>query len=147
MASILNRFRKKITKLWKQYCKENNVKIIFTSFKIRGYFSAKDVTPYFLKPFLVDKFVCTRYKSCYIGETCRHFITRIDKLIKKDKKSHIFQHLHNKEECFSSFDLNCFSILDSATTKYQIKLKEGMYIDWKQPNLNKKTHLSTTLSI
>ena len=53
-----------------------------------------------------------------------------------------------KEESFSSFDLNCFSILDWATTKYQTKLKEGMYIDWEKPNLNKqKNHLSTTLSI
>ena len=140
--------QKKITKLCKQYCNENNVKIVFTSFKISNYFSVKDATPYFLKSFLVYKFICARCKSCYIGETCRHFITRIDEHIKKDKKSHVFQHLHNKEECFSSFDLNCFSILDSATTKYQTKLKEGMYINWEKPNLNKqKNHLSTTLSI
>ena len=65
-----------------------------------------------------------------------------------NKKSHVFQHLHSKEECFSSFDLNCFSILDSATAKYQIKLKERMCIDQEKPNLNKqKNHMSTTLSI
>ena len=108
----------------------------------------KDTTPYFLKSFLVYKFVCARCKSCYIGETCRHIITRIDEHAKKDKKSHVFQHVHSKEECFSSFDLSCFSILDSATTKYHMKLKEGMCIDWEKPNLNKqKYHLSTTLSI
>ena len=39
-------------------------------------------------------------------------------------------------------------ILDSATTKYQIKLKEGLYTDWEKPNLNKQENLlSTTLSI
>ena len=97
---------------------------------------------------LVYKFICARCKSCYIGETYRHFITRIDEHIKKDKQSHVFQHLNSKEECFSSFDLNCFSIVDSATTKYQTKLKEGMYIDWEKPNLNKqKNHLPTTVSI
>ena len=86
-------------------------------------------------------------KSCYIGETCRQFITRIDEHIKKDEKSHVFQHLRSKEECFSSFDLNCFSILDSATIKYQTKLKEGMCIDWEKSNLNKqKNHLFTTFS-
>ena len=74
------------------------------------YFSVKDATPYFLKYFLVYKFICARGKSCYIGETCHHFITRIEEHIKKDKKSHVFQHLHNKEKCFSSFDLNYFSI-------------------------------------
>ena len=39
---------------------------------------------------------------------------------------------------FTSFDLNCFFILDSATTKYQTKLKEGINIDWEKPNLNKQ---------
>ena len=67
--------------------------------------------------------------------------------IKNYKVSQVFQHLHTKEKCFSSFDLKCFSILDSATTKYQTKLKEGMYIDWEKPNLNKqKNHLFTTSS-
>ena len=75
---------------------------------------------------------------CYIGETCRQFKTRIDEHIKRNKRYHVFQHLQSKEECFSSFDLNCFSILDSETTKYQTKLKEGMYIDWEKPNLNKQ---------
>ena len=140
--------QKKITKLCKQYCNENNVKIVFTSFKKSNYFSVKNAPTYFLKAFQVYKFICARCKSCYISETSHHFIARIDENIKKDKKFHGFQHLHNKEECFSSFDLNCFSILDSATTKYQTKLKEGMYIDWEKPNLNKqKNHLSTTLSI
>ena len=72
------------------------------------YFSVKDATPYFLKYFLVYKFICARCISCYIGKTC-HFITRINEHIKKDN-SHVFQYLHNKEESFSSFDLNWFSI-------------------------------------
>ena len=59
--------QKKITKLCKQYYKENNVKIVFTSFKISNYSSAKDATPYFLKSFLVYRFVCARCKFCYIG--------------------------------------------------------------------------------
>ena len=119
----------KIAKLCKQYCKESNVKIVPNSFKISNYFSVKDATTYSLKYFLVYKFIHARCKSCYIGKTCRHFITRIDEQIKKDKKYHVFQHLHSKEEYFSRFDLNCFSILYSATTKYQKKLKDGMYID------------------
>ena len=63
--------------------------LVFTSFKISNYFSVKDVTPYFLKSFLV----CARCKSCYFGETCRHFIIRIDEHIKKDKKTHVFEPL------------------------------------------------------
>ena len=76
----------KITKLCKQYCKESNVKIVPNSFKISNYFSVKDATTYSLKYFLVYKFIHARCKSCYIGKICRHFITRIDEQIKKDKK-------------------------------------------------------------
>ena len=49
--------QKKITKLSKQYCKENNGKSVFSSFKISDYFSVKDVSPYFLNYFLVYKFM------------------------------------------------------------------------------------------
>ena len=77
--------QKKLTKLCKKYYKENNVKIIFTSFKKNNYFSVKDATPFFSKSFLVYKFVCARFKSCYIGKNCRHFITRIHKHIKKKR--------------------------------------------------------------
>ena len=79
--------QKKITKLCKQYWNENNVKIVFNLFKISNYFSVKDATLYFIKSFLVYKFICTRCKSCYIGKSCRHLITRIEEHIKKDKKS------------------------------------------------------------
>ena len=100
------------------------------------------------KSFLVYKFVCARCNSCYIGETCRHFKTRIDEHAEKDKKSNIYKHLNNNEECFSSFNSDCFSILDYAPTQFQVKIKECMYIDWEKPNLNKQlNHLATTLSI
>ena len=42
----------------------------------------------------------------------------------------IHKHLHNNEECFSNFNSDCFSILDYAPTQFEIKFKEGMYIDW-----------------
>ena len=61
--------------------------------------------------------------------------------------SHIYKHLHAKEECFNSYNDSCFSILDTASTKFQLRLKEGMYIGWENPDLNKQvTHVSTTLS-
>ena len=84
----------------------------------------------------------------YIGETCHHFKTRINEHVKNDKKSKIYKHLYNNEECFSSFNSNCFSILDYTPTQFQIKITEGMCIDWEKPNLNKQlNHLATTLSI
>ena len=79
--------QKKFLKICKQFCKDGDLKTVFTSFKINNYFSTKDKTPYFLKSFLVYKFVCARCNSCYIGETCHHIKTRIDEHVKKDIKS------------------------------------------------------------
>ena len=92
--------------------------------------------------------ICARCNSCYIGETRRRFKTRIDEHVKKDKKSNICKHLRNNEKCFSSFSSDCFSILDYALTQFQIKIKEGMCIDWERPNLNKQlNYLATIFSI
>ena len=81
-----------------------DLKIVFTSFKINKYFPDKDKTPHILKSFLVYKFVCARCNSRYMDETCRHLKTRINEHVKKDKKSNIYKHLQNNEECFSSFN-------------------------------------------
>ena len=148
MENIQSKFRKSCQKSANSSAKMPIFKIVFTSFKINNYFSTKDKTPYFLKSFLVYKFVCARCNSCYIGKTCRYFKTRIDEHVKKDKKSNIYKHLNNNEECFSSFNSDCFFILDYTPTLFQVKIKECMYIDWEKPNLNKQLdHLATTLSI
>ena len=62
--------------------KTNAFHAVFTSFKIKKYFSYKDPIPDDLKSFLVYKFTC----ASYIGETFGHFKTRIEENIKKDKK-------------------------------------------------------------
>ena len=108
--------QKKLSKICKQFCRDTDLKIVCTSFKIDKYFSTKDKTSYFLKYFLVYKFVCVRCNSCYIRKTCRHFKTKIDEHLKKDKKCNIYEHLHNNEECFSSFNSDRFSVLDYAPT-------------------------------
>ena len=57
--------------------------------------------------------------------------------LKKIKSCIFFNIYTTKRNVFQA--LNCFSILDLATTNYQTKLKEGMFIDWEKPNLNKQT--------
>ena len=78
--------QKKLSKICKQFCKDTDLYIVFTSFKINNYFSNKDKTPYFLKSILVYKFVCARCNSCYIDETCPHFKTRVDEHVKQKQK-------------------------------------------------------------
>ena len=101
-----------------------------------------------MKSFLVYKFTCASYSSSYIGETCRHFKTRIEKHIKKDNKSHIFKQLHSNATCFDSHNSLCFKIIDKANSKFDLRIKEALHIKWRKPNLNaQQNHLALTLSL
>ena len=125
------------SKLCKEFCKENvNIKLVFNSFKIKNYFSYKDPIPNDLKSFLVYKFTCASCSSSYIGETCRHFKTRIEKHIKKDNKSRIFKHIHSTATCFDSYNFLSFKIIDKANSKFDLKIKKALHINWSKPNLN-----------
>ena len=94
------------------------------------------------------KFTCASCSSSYIGETCRHFKTRIEEHIKKDNKSHIFKHLHSTATCFDSYNSLCFKIIDKANSKFDLKIKEALHINWTKPNLNaQQNHLALTLSL
>ena len=43
---------------------------------------------------------------------------------------------------------DCFEILDSAPTKFQLKLKEARHINWEKPNLNQQVHhVNLTLTL
>ena len=141
--------KNKLSKLSKKFCKENfNIKLVFNSFKIKNYFSYKDPIPDGLKSFLVYIFTCASCSSSYIGETCRHFKTRIEEHIKKDNKSHILKNLHSTATSFDSHNSLCFRILDKADSKFDLKIKETLHINWRKPHLNaQQNHLAHTLSL
>ena len=140
---------KKLSKLCKEFYKENfNIKLVFNSFQIKNYFAHKDTIPNDLKSFLVYKFTCASCSSSYIGETCRHFKTRIEEHIKKDNKSHIFEHLHSSQTSFDSYNSLCFKITDKANSKFDLKIKEALHINWRKHNLNAQlNHLALILSL
>ena len=142
-------FQNELLKLCKEFCKENfNIKLAFNSFKIKSYFSYKDLNPDDLKSFLVYKFICASCRSIYIGKTCRHFKTRIPEHIKKDNKSHFFKHLHTTAACFDSYNSLSFKIIDKANSKFDLKIKEVLHINWTKSNLNaQQNHLALTLSL
>ena len=60
-----------------------------------------------------------------LGETSRHFSTRVHEHLSSDRSSHVYKHLQASESYRTSCNLDCFKILDSAPTKYQVKLKES----------------------
>ena len=124
------------------------MKLVFNSFKIKNYFSYKDSIPDDLKSFLLYKFTCASCSSSYIGETCRYFKTRNVEHIKKDSKSHIFKHLHSTTTCFDSNNSLSFKIIDKVNSKFDLKIKETLHINWSKPNLNaQQNHLVLTLSL
>ena len=99
-----------------------------------------------MKSFLVYTFTCASRSSNYIGKTCRHFKISIEGHIKKDNKSHIFKHLRSTATCFDSYDSLCFKIIDKANSKFNLKIKETLHINWRKPNLNtQQNHLALTI--
>ena len=70
----------------------------------------------------------------HTGETCRHFKTSTEEHIKKDNKPHIFKHLHSTTTCFDSNNSLCFEIIDKANSKFDLKIKEALHVNWSKPN-------------
>ena len=119
-------------KLCKEFCKGNfNIKLVLNSFKIKNYFSNKGQIPDDLKSFLVYKCTCANCSSSYSGRTCRHFKTRIAEHIKEDNKSRITPTQHALTHIILSF-----KIIDKANSKFDLKIKEALYINWRKSNLN-----------
>ena len=83
-----------------------------------------------------------------MGQTVRHFKTRIQEHLSGDKSSHVFKHLNASTKCREASSTKSFEILDTAKTEYQVKLKEAMHIKWLNPALNQQvTHAKLSLSL
>ena len=56
-------------------------------------------------------------------------------------------HLHSTATCFDSFNSLYFKIIDKANSKFELKIKETLHINWRKPNLKaQQNHLALTLS-
>ena len=119
----------KIQNLVKTFCKGIDVKIVLRPFKTCKKFSYKDPLPFHLQSFIVYKFVCANCKVCYVGETTRHFITRINEHLQKDAKSNIFKHLQESRACNSVCNKDCFPVTDQATIPIENKGGNAYYMD------------------
>ena len=140
--------QRSIRKLANRLCKPIDLRLVFTTFKVRNLFNVKDAVPEGLRTRVVYKFSCASCNACYVGETSRHFSTRVREHLLSDRSSNVFKHLQGSEFCRASCTPDCFEILDSAATKYQVKLKESMFIKWEKPDLNQQVkHNNLTLSL
>ena len=72
----------------------------------------------------------------YLGETTRHICTCVCEHLSADKSLHVYRHLQSSRACHDSCATECFTTSDSATSKFQIKIKEALHIKWENPILN-----------
>ena len=55
-----------------------------------------------------------------------------------DRNPHIDRHLKDSVSCRDFCSEACFSILDSAPTVFQLKIKEALRIEWERHSLNQQ---------
>ena len=101
----------RIKKLVGAFCSDLDIKLVFTPFKIKSWFGAKDPIPAGLRTRVIYKFSCADCSACYFGETSRHFATRIREHLSSEKHSHIFKYPRVSENCRSLCSEDCFRSL------------------------------------
>ena len=129
----------KLKKQLKSIFKRHNIviNIVFSSFKIRSYFSLKDKESCLLRSSLVYKFNCMDDHSItYIGKTKRHLFIRSQEHYKQNSQIH--NHLKSCNSCKSSNLFNNFSVLFKSNKDFDLQIAEALFIKEKRPYLNKQ---------
>lgn len=119
-------------------------------FKLTNLSSGKGSVLKELCSHVICKFNCACCNACHISKTGRHFPhVYIHEHFSSDKSSHIFQHLQSSERCRQSWSIDHFKIVDSASTKFELKIKEVMHVNWEKPViLNQQIHhVNLTLTL
>jgi len=80
--------------------------------------------------YFTDKFSCVGCAACYVGETSRHFRTRVREHLETDRASHIFKRLESSKACRCACSLDNFAIIDQASSRF------ALHILWEKPTLN-----------
>ena len=67
--------------------------------------------------------------------------------ISKRITSLIFLNIYTLPKHALTHIILCFKIIDKANSKFDLKIKEALHINWRKPNLNaQQNHLALTLS-
>ena len=105
--------------------------------------AVKDPIPCGFRVGLVYKFLCVGCSAGCVSETTRHFSTCICEHMFSDRTSHTIKHLQSSEHCRILCSNDYFSILDYASTTFQLKIKEAIHIQWKGPHCKLQITLHT----
>ena len=115
-----------------------DIRVVFSSFKIRNYFSLKDKSDTLLRSSLIYKYQCLDDPSCaYIGKTKRYLNKRVNE--HRTSNSAIGNHLQNCTKCKSNEDFfSNFSVIDRADEDFDLQILEALHIIKNRPKLNKQ---------
>ncbi len=134
----ISNFGRKLRGLFKKYY-GIDIRIVFTTFKIRNYFSLKSRTPLSLVSNVIYKFQCLcDTDKVYIGKTKRHLATRVGEHGRSS--SAIFDHLNACTLCKEKFSCNSFKIVDKGRDDFDTTIKEALLIKSNRPSLNKQLY-------
>ena len=138
-------FGRKLREIFKRYY-GIDIRVVFTSFKVKNYFSLKCRTPLSLSANVVYQFKCLCDASqVYIGKTTRHLAVRVKE--HGTSPSAVFEHFGVCERCKENFSVNSlgnFSILDHGRNDFETTVKEAIHIKRKRPSLNKQLYTQGT---
>ena len=138
--------RKNLIKLINNYYPQIKLAVVFTTnFKMKSLFKFKDIIPTSLRSSVIYKYNCSRCNSVYVGKTSRHLSTRIaehlgvsfrtGKKLSSPPFSQISKH-YEEEHINEGPNKANFSIITSATTDFELNIKESITIKTLKPNLN-----------
>ena len=136
-----------IRKLANQLCKPIDIRLVSTTFKIKNLFNVNDAVSEGLRTRVVYKFSCASCNACYGGETSQHFSTRVREHLLSDRSLNVLDTCRVQSLAEHPAHQTASRYWTLHATKYQVKLKESVFIKWEKPDFNQQVkHINLTLS-
>ena len=143
MSNFLNKqLNSEVVKLVSKFFPQVNLRLIFDNpNSISKFFPFKDVLPLSVRSNIVYRYTCGICYSTYIGESTRHFSTRVaehrgvssrTELPLKNPKSNIYSHFL---ETVHLIQTKNFAILQT-NQNFDLKISESIAIHKFKPDLN-----------
>ena len=113
------------------------------NFTIGSFFNYKDKLPFAMRSSVVYKFCCTQCVCEYVGSTTHILHNRVRQHEGRSFRTGapLSQPAHSSigdhcAKCNVSFDISNFSILSYASSEFELRLLESLYIFNTRPKLN-----------
>ena len=128
-------FGKRIKNLFRDII--TNIRVVYTTSKVKDYFNNKDVTPKSFLSKVVYEFTCLHDADIkYVGFTNRKIAQRAQEHLRTGTTA-ISDHIANCNACANNANLDNFKILKKCRNNNDSKIFEALIIKKNTPVLNK----------